>query len=181
MRKRRIHGGHWCAWGLGAARLRRSAVGQGEQRHGAPGWRRAAWAPIGACLLALSGCAAPGAPAPSAAQPPPPKFYFQQDFSGDRGELLATVDREVYPAHYAGLWHTHPGPGSFCVLQGTLVVEVRGGADVPLQSGQCWQEQPGVIHRPVNRTDQEATALFFLLAPANGPRILAAPTPTPRR
>ena len=93
--------------------------------------------------------------------------------------LRATVDREVYPPHYAGAWHTHPGPGSFCTLQGTLTMEVRDGPPVTLSPGECWGESPGVAHRPANRTDREAVALFYLLAPDGQPRTLPAPTPAP--
>ena len=138
-------------------------------------YRRAGWAALGAALAVfVAGCSIGRPPAQA---PPAPQFLFDQQFNGDHGPLLVTVDRERYPPHYAGLWHTHPGPGSFCVLQGTLTIEVRNQPTVTLASGQCWMETPGVVHRPANLTDIEAVALFYLLAPAGQPRILPAPTP----
>ena len=140
--------------------------------------RQAGWAVLGVALLALlyvAGCRS--GPSAASQTPSPPQFLFDQQFNGNHGPLLVTIDRERYPPHYAGLWHTHPGPGSFCVLQGTLTIEVRSQPNVTLTSGQCWTEMPGVVHRPANLTDVEAVALFYLMAPAGQPRILPAPTP----
>ena len=130
-------------------------------------------------LLTAAGCAPP-TNAPDHSQPPPPQFLFNKDFPSDKGNMQVTLDREIYPPHYVGLWHTHPGPGSLCVLQGALTVEVSGQADVPLPAGACWAEPPGVAHRPANLADQQAVALFYLMAPAGQPRIIAAPTPAAR-
>lgn len=130
-------------------------------------------------LLAAAGCS-PATGAANSAQPPPPQFLLNKDVPSDKGTMQVTLDREVYPPHYVGLWHTHPGPGSLCVLQGALTVEVSGQADVPLPAGACWAEPPGVAHRPANLTDQQAVALFYLMAPAGRPRIIAAPTPVAR-
>lgn len=138
---------------------------------------------LGTCcvtiLLLLAGCAPVEPVARSGGSPPAPQFVLDQRFPGDYGQLLATVDREVYPPHYAGLWHTHPGPGSLCVLQGVLQVEIRDRAEVTLSSGLCWSELPGLAHRPVNAGDVTAVALFYLLAPTGQPRIIPAPSPVP--
>ncbi|HEV7215928.1 MAG TPA: hypothetical protein VGP33_12500, partial [Chloroflexota bacterium] len=64
-------------------------------------------------------------------------------------------------------------------LQGTLMLEVAGQPNVVLAAGSCWSEQPGLAHRPTNQSDRQAVALFYLMAPAGRPRIVAAPTPTP--
>jgi quercetin dioxygenase-like cupin family protein len=136
---------------------------------------------VGAFLLLLAASACSQTTSTfTGSQPPPPQFVFNKSYPSDRGNMQVTLDREVYPPHYAGLWHTHPGPGSLCVLQGTLTVEVAGQPNVALSAGSCWSEQPGLAHRPVNQSDQLAVALFYLMAPAGQPRILAAPTPTPR-
>ena len=87
-------------------------------------WRLLAGALAGLVLL-TGGCSPSETATPPASQPPPPRFLLQQNLAGDRGPLLVTVDQEVYPPHSAGLWHSHPGPGSFCVLQGRLTVQVR--------------------------------------------------------
>lgn len=149
-----------------------------ERTNAAHGRARSAVGAVGLAIL-VAGCSATPGPASAGGQPPPPKFLFNQTFAGDPGKPQATVDQEVYPPHYAGLWHTHPGYGMFCTLQGTLTIEVQGKPDVPLPAGRCWEEVPGVAHRPANRTAQAAVALFYLLAPAGGPRIAPAPTPTP--
>ncbi len=138
---------------------------------------------LGTCcvvvLLLMAGCAPGGTIVGPRGSPPSPQFLFTQRFPGDDGQLLATVDREVYPPHYAGLWHTHPGPGSLCVLQGVLQVEIREHVGVTLSSDQCWSELPGLPHRPVNSGEVAAVALFSLLAPAGQPRIIPAPSPAP--
>lgn len=131
-------------------------------------------------LLLIATSCAPPTTATNRSQPPPPQFLFNKTFPSDKGTMQVTLDREVYPPHYVGLWHTHPGPGSLCVLQGALTVEVSGQADVPLPAGACWAEPPGVAHRPANLTNQQAVALFYLMAPAGQPRIIAAPTPVAR-
>ncbi|HEU0168852.1 MAG TPA: cupin domain-containing protein [Chloroflexota bacterium] len=115
--------------------------------------------------MALAACSSG-----SAGQPGAPQFLLDRTLSG----YEITVDQESYPAHYAGLLHTHPGPGSFCVLQGQLRIEVVGQAAVALGPGQCWAEPPGVAHRPVNDTDQPAVAVFYLLAASGQSRIAAA-------
>lgn len=130
-------------------------------------------------ILAVSGCAAPASRS-AQGPPPPPQFFFNRSFTATPSDMQATVDREVYPPHYAGLYHTHPGYGLFCTLQGTLTIQIEGRPDVTLPSGQCWEEPPGVAHRPANLTDQQAVAVFYLIAPAGRPRIQAAATPTPR-
>ena len=131
------------------------------------------WAILMSAAVALAGCspltAAQPSPAPSSPQP-----LLDQQVAGEGGAFRVSVDREVYPAHYAGLWHTHPGPGSFCVVQGSLRVEAQDQASIDLTPGQCWAEPENVPHRPVNITSTEAVAIFFLLAPAGAPGIRAA-------
>jgi quercetin dioxygenase-like cupin family protein len=146
---------------------------------GGPTLRRLASAGASLLLLAAAACAPPSSGS-TGAQPPPPQLLFDKDVPSDKGAMQVTLDREIYPPHYVGLWHTHPGPGSLCVLQGALTVEVSGQPDVPLPAGACWAEPPGVAHRPANLTDQPAVALFYLMAPAGQPRIIAAPTPEAR-
>jgi len=118
--------------------------------------------------IALTGC---GPAESSAAQPSAPQVILDQSFQGAGATYRVTVDREVYPPHYAGLLHTHPGPGSLCLLQGQLSMEAVGQQPAIITPGQCWTESPGIAHRPVNTTDTEAVALFYLFAPAGQPRI----------
>ena len=118
-----------------------------------------------ALVLTLAACGG-GA----TAQPAAPQFLLNRTLNG----YQVTVDREVYPPHYAGLLHTHPGPGSFCVVQGQMRIEAEGQQPLSLGPGQCWAEPPGVAHRPVNDSDQEAVAVFYLLAPAGQQRIAPA-------
>ncbi|MCL4544258.1 MAG: cupin domain-containing protein [Chloroflexi bacterium] len=109
---------------------------------------------------------------------PTPALLYEQRFAAANGEMLVTLDREDYPPHYAGAWHTHNGPGLFCVLTGTITMEIRGAPSQLLHSGQCWEEIPGIVHRPANTTSGPATAIFYLFGPAQLPRIVPAPTPS---
>ena len=105
---------------------------------------------------------------------PTPQPLYEQRFTSQQGDILITLDREVYPAHYHGEWHTHPGPGLFCTLTGTITMEVQGKPNVSLSPGTCWEEIPGTVHRPANLTNHAATAIFYLFAPAALPRIQPA-------
>ncbi|HUZ77923.1 MAG TPA: cupin domain-containing protein [Chloroflexota bacterium] len=124
-------------------------------------------------VLALAGCSWPAAPAGA---PVTPKFLFDQQFSGSGGPYLVTIDRETYPPGFTSGWHTHPGPGSLCLLQGQVRIDVRGQPSVTLQPGQCWTEPPGVAHRPTNPAGTPAVCLFYLFAPADQPRLQPAPS-----
>lgn len=124
--------------------------------------------------LALAGCGqASPASSPGAAQ-----LLLDRTLQGGGKQFTVTVDRESYPAHYAALWHTHPGFGSFCVIQGQIQIEISGQQPVALAAGQCWQESPGVVHRPANNSDRPAEAVFYLLAPTGLERIASAPSPS---
>lgn len=133
---------------------------------------------VSVLAAATAGCG-PSTASSSAANnvPAAPQFLLNQGIQADGKTFQVTVDRESYPPHYAGLWHTHPGPGSFCVLQGQLTIEAMNQQPLTLAPGQCWAEPPGVAHRPTNNTDQVAEALFYLLAPAGEQRIQSAAPP----
>ncbi|MGH2364269.1 MAG: cupin domain-containing protein [Chloroflexota bacterium] len=128
---------------------------------------------LAGAVLALAGCSRP-------ATPVTPKILFNQQFSGTGGPYLVTVDRETYPPGFMSAWHTHPGPGSLCLLQGQVRIDVRGQPSVALRPGQCWTEPPGVAHRPTNPAGTPAVCLFYLFAPANQPRIQPAPASSSR-
>src|SRR5690349_10256484 len=57
--------------------------------------------------------------------------------------LMITVD---YPPGAADPVHRHDGHGFIYVLEGTIVMQVKGGKEVTLTRGQTFYEGPNDVH-----------------------------------
>jgi quercetin dioxygenase-like cupin family protein len=57
--------------------------------------------------------------------------------------LMITVD---YPPGYAGAVHRHDAHSIVYVLEGSVVMQVRGGKEVTLMPGQTFYEGPDDVH-----------------------------------
>lgn len=57
--------------------------------------------------------------------------------------LMITV---VYPPGYAGEVHRHDAHSFIYVLEGSVVMQVRGGKEVTLTQGQTFYEGPADVH-----------------------------------
>lgn len=76
--------------------------------------------------------------------------------------LMITVE---YPPSGADPIHRHDAHGFIYVLEGTVVMQVKGGKEVTLTAGQTWYESPDDVH-VVGRnasTTKPAKFLVFLV------------------
>jgi quercetin dioxygenase-like cupin family protein len=76
--------------------------------------------------------------------------------------LMITVE---YPPGGADPIHRHDAHGFIYVLEGTVVMQVKGGKEVTLTAGQTWYESPEDVH-VVGRnasTTKPAKFLVFLV------------------
>lgn len=56
------------------------------------------------------------------------------------------VSTVIYPPDYAGPAHRHDAHGLIYVLEGSVVMQVRGGKQVTLTPGQTFYEAPDDVH-----------------------------------
>ncbi|MNC80166.1 Cupin domain protein [compost metagenome] len=72
--------------------------------------------------------------------------------------------------------HRHDAHGVVYVLEGSVVMGVRGGKEVTLGPGQSFYEGPTDVHTVGRNASQEKPAKFvvFLLKDANKPPVLPA-------
>jgi len=95
------------------------------------------------------------------------------DFPGKEG-LMITVE---YPPGSVDPIHRHNAHGFIYVLEGSIVMQVRGGKEVTLTPGQTFYEGPNDVHvvgRNASQTRPAKFVVFFLkdkgapvLVPAN--------------
>ena len=76
--------------------------------------------------------------------------------------LMATVE---YPPGSNDPIHRHNAHGFIYVLEGSIVMQVRGGKEVTLTAGQTFYEGPEDIHiegRNASKTEKAKFLVFFL-------------------
>ena len=85
--------------------------------------------------------------------------------------LMITVE---YPPSGADPIHKHDAHGFIYVLEGTVVMQVKGGKEVTLTPGQTWYEGPEDVH-VVGRnasTTKPAKFLVFLVKAKGAPALV---------
>jgi quercetin dioxygenase-like cupin family protein len=92
----------------------------------------------------------------------------------DKEVLIYTVD---FPAGFSSPIHGHNAQASVYVLEGSIVMQVRGGKEVTLTPGQTFYEGPDDVHvvgRNASKTKPAKFVVLFVkdkgapvLAPAN--------------
>ena len=83
------------------------------------------------------------------------------EFPGKEG-LMITVD---YPPGSADPIHRHNAHGFIYVLEGSIVMQVRGGKEVTLGPGQTFYEGPDDVHvvgRNASKTKPAKFVVFFV-------------------
>ena len=76
--------------------------------------------------------------------------------------LMITV---VYPPGNVDPIHRHNANGFIYVLEGTIVMQVRGGKEVTLTAGQTFYEGPEDVHvvgRNASKTEPAKFVVFFV-------------------
>ena len=83
------------------------------------------------------------------------------EFPGKEG-LMITVE---YPPGSVDPIHRHPGHGFIYVLEGSIIMQVRGGKEVTLTPGQTFYEGPDDVHvvgRNASQTKPAKFVVFFV-------------------
>ena len=98
-----------------------------------------------------------------------------KDLAGSPGEqvLMYTVD---FPPGFSSPIHRHNAQVSVYVLEGSVVMQVRGGKELTLQPGQSFYEDPNDIHvvsRNASSTEP-AKFLVFLINKKGAPLVMPA-------
>jgi quercetin dioxygenase-like cupin family protein len=94
------------------------------------------------------------------------------DLPGKEG-LMITV---TYPPGSSDPIHRHNAHGFIYVLEGSIVMEVRGGKEVTLRPGQSFYEGPNDVHvvgRNASRT-RPAKFVVFLVKDKGAPVVIPA-------
>ena len=92
------------------------------------------------------------------------------DFPGKEGRMLTVV----YPPGASGSIHRHNADAFVYVLEGSIVMQVKGGKEVTLMPGQTFYEGPSDIH-VVGRnasTTKPAKFVVFLLKNKDAPVLI---------
>jgi quercetin dioxygenase-like cupin family protein len=110
---------------------------------------------------------APSAPSLSpsrdtlAAQEATVRSLMSKDLAGDPGRELSMITVE-YPPGSMDPVHTHHAQALVYVLEGTIVMQVRGGTPVTLAAGQTFYEGPDDVHIVGRNASQTAPARFLV-------------------
>jgi len=113
--------------------------------------------------LSLAGCAL-------VPQDPSVRSLMSRDLEGVPGRELSMISVE-YPPGGADPVHTHQAQTMLYVLEGSIVMQVKGGAPVTLVPGQTFYEGPDDVHI-VGRnasTTRPATFVVFLVKDKGAP------------
>ena len=108
-----------------------------------------------ALVLALAG----GAPVPHSAAVKP---LLSKDLAAVPGKEVSMLTVE-YPPGASDPVHTHNAQALVYVLEGTIVMQVKGGALVTLKPGDTFYEGPEDVHIVGRNASQTAPAKFVVV------------------
>ena len=113
------------------------------------------------CLMSLPIGPLDSPEAPKEAKVTPLFSKDLADFPGKEG-LMITVE---YPPGSTDPIHRHNAHGFIYVLEGSIVMQVRGGKEVTLKPGQTFYEGPDDVHvvgRNASQTKPAKFVVFFV-------------------
>jgi quercetin dioxygenase-like cupin family protein len=100
---------------------------------------------------------------------------MSKDLAGFPGKevLMYTVD---FPPGFSSPVHRHNAQVSVYVLEGSVVMQVRGGKEVTLRPGQSFYEDPNDIHVVSRNASSTKSARFlvFLIHKKGAPLVIPA-------
>lgn len=102
------------------------------------------------------------------------KALLSKDLAGVPGKELAMITVD-YPPGAADPVHTHHAQTLVYVLEGSVVMQVKGEAPVTLVPGQTFYEKPDDVHIVSRNASKTAPAKFLVIfvkdkgAPIKGP------------
>ena len=86
---------------------------------------------------------------------------MSRDLAGDPRRELSMITIE-YPPGSVDPVHTHHAQALVYVLEGTIVMQVKGGTPVTLTAGQTFYEGPEDVHVVGRNASQTAPARFLV-------------------
>ena len=89
------------------------------------------------------------------------RSLMSKDLAGDPARELAMLAIE-YPPGNVDPVHTHHAQSLVYVLEGSIVMQVRGGSPVTLVAGQTFYEGPDDVHVVGRNASQTAPAKFLV-------------------
>ena len=95
------------------------------------------------------------------AQDDPVRSLLSKDLAGVPGKELSMITVE-YPPGGSSPAHTHHAQALVYVLEGSIVMQVRGGAPVTLAPGQTFYEGPDDVHLVGRNASDTAPAKFLV-------------------
>ena len=103
------------------------------------------------------------------------RSLMSKDLAGDPGRELSMITVE-YPPGNVDPVHTHHAQALVYVLEGSIVMQVRGGTPVTLVPGQTFYEGPDDVHVVGRNASQTAPAKFlvFLVKDKDAPILVPA-------
>jgi quercetin dioxygenase-like cupin family protein len=100
------------------------------------------------------------------------RSLFSADLAGVPGRELSLITVE-YPPGNSDPVHTHHAQALVYVLEGSIVMQVRGGAPVTLGAGQTFYEGPDDVHVVGrNASDTAPAKLLVFMVKGKGAPIL---------
>ena len=106
------------------------------------------------------------------AQNDPVRSLMSKDLAGVPGKELAMISVEYAPGESSPA-HTHDAQALLYVLEGSIVMQVKGKAPVTLTPGQTFYEGPDDVHIVSRNASQTAPAKYVVfLAKGKGAPIL---------
>ena len=103
---------------------------------------------------------------PVLAQQPPIATVMSKDLPDIPGKEVVMITVE-FPPGWSDPVHRHDAHGFIYVLEGTVVMQVKGGKEVPLKPGQSYYEGPEDVHvigRNASKTKRAKLLVVFLKA-----------------
>jgi quercetin dioxygenase-like cupin family protein len=89
------------------------------------------------------------------------RSLMSRDLAGDPARELSMITID-YPPGSVDPVHTHHAQALVYVLEGTIVMQVRGGAPVTLAPGQTFYEGPDDVHVVGRNASETAPAKFLV-------------------
>jgi quercetin dioxygenase-like cupin family protein len=96
------------------------------------------------------------------AQDDPVRSLLSKDLAGVPGKELSMITVEYAPGASSPA-HTHHAQALVYVLEGSIVMQVKGKAPVTLAPGQTWYEGPDDVHVVSRNASDSAPAKYLVL------------------
>ena len=89
------------------------------------------------------------------------RSLLSKDLAGVPGKELSMITVEYSPGESSPA-HTHHAQALVYVLEGSIVMQVKGGAPITLTPGQTWSEGPDDVHVVSRNASSSARAKYVV-------------------